>query len=241
MDKNRKTFLDILRILATFAVVIYHVLCSSVSNDPEISAELGTAALSLAGTLKWHVPVFFMITGYLWLNDDKTCTYRNITHNIIRFLLVLLTVGFSYAVMERVFTSGALSARVLFLAFTDVLTGNLWDHMWYLYAAIGIYLFLPAIKPFFKNRQQKEICFFAALLFVFTILFPAVSKTFGCVTPPLASRFLLLLCFMCVWAACWQSFRLRENRGHGSVWTLPCCLPRVSCSTSLGQAACPTC
>lgn len=58
MNHSRKSNVDVLRILAALAVVIYHVLCSSASNDPEVSKSLHTAATAFSAMLKWHVPVF---------------------------------------------------------------------------------------------------------------------------------------------------------------------------------------
>jgi len=75
-SKNRKMYLDMLRIISALAVVIFHVMKSATNNDAAISGQLQSMVNTLAEVLCWHVPVFFMITGHIWLGEDKNCTYK---------------------------------------------------------------------------------------------------------------------------------------------------------------------
>ena len=75
---KRKKGLDDLRIAAAFAVVIFHVMGSSVHNDPAVPAELAQALTRCKAMLQWPVPVFFMITGFLWLRPEKECTFSKV-------------------------------------------------------------------------------------------------------------------------------------------------------------------
>lgn len=174
--KKRNISLDILRSVATIAVVVFHVLSSSTNNDPMVSANVHSNVTAITNMLQWHVPVFFMITGYLWLQDEKECTFKKMIPNIRRFVCVLFTIGFSYAVMERFFDIRSISVSLFLKSITDVLTGNLWDHMWFLYSIIGVYLILPILKKFYANSTECEIKYFVALLFVFSILAPLIYE-----------------------------------------------------------------
>lgn len=180
---ERKSDLDHLRIAAAFAVVLFHVLGSAVHNDPTVSTDLQLSAARWKAMLGWPVPVFFMITGFLQLHPKRECTYRKVWGSLRRFGLVLFTVGFAYALMERVFVAGTLSARLLLLTLGDVFSGRLWDHMWYLYAAIGVYLALPVIRPFFDTQAPGSIRLATALLWLFTVLAPALEDACGYVLP----------------------------------------------------------
>lgn len=171
---KRNASLDILRSLAAIAVVVYHVFGSSANNDPLVSANLHLFITAVSTALQWHVPVFFIITGYLWLQDEKDCTYKKMIPNIRRFIYVLITVGFAYAILERFFESKSFSIALFLNSMAAVLSGNLWDHMWYLYAIIGVYLLLPILKKIFTYATEKELILFAILLFVFNILCPLI-------------------------------------------------------------------
>ncbi len=182
IPSTHKSFLDILRIIAACSVVLFHTIGISTSSDPNAPAAWSEILNAFALGLKWHVPVFFIITGYLWLNNQKVCHYDQVSRNIFRFLAVLFTLGFFYAMLERTFELKTVSLNVLLLSVTDVLTGTLWDHM-YLYSIIGVYLLLPVIKPFFDSQSVKAILIFVVLLFGFTILAPCVSECSGYTVP----------------------------------------------------------
>ena len=197
MNKPRKNHLDLLRVLAAMAVLIFHVVGSSANNDPNASVALRDMAAAFNAMLQWHVPVFFTITGYLWLSSEKECTFKKVFSNIKRFGLVLFTFGLAYAIMARVFTTKTVSIACISSAFLDVLNGSLWDHMWFVYSIIGVYLVLPVLKPFFDHSSLKSISGFAGLLFVFTILLPIVKKEFNYSFPvslPIAAP-MFYICF----------------------------------------------
>lgn len=183
MKQARKYNLDILRIIAALAVVLFHVLGSSANNDPEVPQNIHSLATAFSSILQWHVPVFFMITGYLWLSDEKICTFKKMLPNIRRFVFVLFTFGLVYAIMERFFVTRTVSVALLRASLQDVLNGNLWDHMWFVYAILGIYIVLPVFKPFFVTSSKETITVFSALLYLFTIIFPILKSEIGYSVP----------------------------------------------------------
>ena len=179
MIKKRKVFLDILRVSAALAVALYHVLTGAVSLDPEVPALTAKVIEALSRSLLWHVPTFLLITGFLWLSDEKECTWRKVLPGIRRFALVLATVGLGFAILERFFRFRTFSLELLSWSVLDVLIGNLWDHMWYVYAVIGIYLVLPVIKPYFQHSSVKSIGLLTGLLFILTIFIPNIEHSTG--------------------------------------------------------------
>ena len=183
MIKQRKNFLDILRVTAALGVAMYHVLTGAASLDPAVSEQMAGILGALSRTLLWHVPTFLLITGFLWLSDDKECTYAKVWPAVRRFLIVLFTVGLAYAMLERFFRYRYFSFELFLWSVSDVLIGRLWDHMWYVYAIIGIYLVLPVLKPFFQHSSVKSLSILTGLLFLFTILLHNVERTIGYVFP----------------------------------------------------------
>lgn len=178
MNNSRTVFIDFLRVIASMAVVVLHVLSCFVLN--------GTGAVSVSALekieffrmyLNWAVPVFFMITGYLFLGIKDSCTYGSIKKYIVKFVVILVTLGYFYALLERIFTEG-IGWRVIGLSFVDVFAGRLWAHMWYVYAIIGIYLVLPVLKAFLDASEQN-LKILLILMFVWNILLPDVCSLFG--------------------------------------------------------------
>jgi len=172
---DRKHSIDILRMISAVAVVIIHIISSPVTNrNFEISAKL-IINLNLIHTLmNWAVPVFFMITGYCLLKK-KDCTYRYCFSHVLKYVCILFTVGLFYALLEEIFVTNTINFSVFLKSLLNVISGNLWDHMWYVYSIIGIYLVMPVIHHFFQQRENNFIIL-TILLFVFNILFPTIEQ-----------------------------------------------------------------
>jgi len=119
-----------------------------------------------------------MITGFCVLGDDRECTWQWTVRHVIKFLGILFTVGWFYALLEYVYMERTVSLRAVFLSLVDVLNGNTWTHMWYIYFIIGIYFVLPVIKSHVL-QDQKNVYYLSGLLFISTIWIPAVNNWLG--------------------------------------------------------------
>lgn len=171
----RKYSIDILRIISALAVIIIHVVSAPVANAT------GTLPVSLEEILhlihifmNWSVPVFFMITGYCVLSK-KECTYKYIFSHVGKFIGVLFTVGLFYALLEQVFAFRTVNLEILLTALLNVVSGNSWTHMWYVYTIIGVYLVLPVLHSFFQ-QEERNVYILTMLLFVFTIVVPTIHR-----------------------------------------------------------------
>ncbi len=180
MPDKRIGFIDVLRVLAAVAVAATHVVTASsyVSSFP-VSGRTEELLEQIHTLLRWSVPVFCMITGFLYLGTDRTCTYRSLVKRILRLLGALLAGGMVYSILEQAFTQRQIGISMIGQAFTDVLSGNVWDHLWYLYLAVGIYLVLPVFAPFFKSGSSKEIGILCTVSFLLSIVLPYAAEIFA--------------------------------------------------------------
>jgi surface polysaccharide O-acyltransferase-like enzyme len=191
---ERKHSIDLLRVISCLAVIAIHVISGPMSTYSGILDTNLTSILEKThGLLNWSVPVFFMITGYCIIGK-KEYTYRHCFKHVRKFLVVLATVGFLFALLEEVFIHGRFSFSVLLKSLQNVLNGNLWDHMWYLYAVIGVYLVLPVLHAFMSTEKSNRLIL-TGLLFVFTIVLPSFEKiiTIGIEIP--FGGYLFYVCF----------------------------------------------
>lgn len=163
------------------AVVTLHTASVSFSlcYNESSSINLFTAAYLWVFT-RFCVPVFIMITGALLLDPSKQVDLRKIYTNYVwRILTILGIVGFAYAAIEEIFTLRTLNLGLIPVCIGKVVSGDLWDHMWYLYMLIGLYMVLPLIKKFVNACTQTELDLFLVLLFVFNLLIPALENFVG--------------------------------------------------------------
>lgn len=167
-------WVDHTRVIAAFAVVILHVTAGLVEN-----ATLGSSSWWMGNVMdalvRWCVPIFVMISGFLLLNTKKkdqapeslTTFYQK---RASRILLPLLFWSLFYLAWT------ALRWRVLGqpIVITALLEqwakGMPYYHMWYLHMILGLYLFAPFIKRLLSVLSTNEQIFLCVLLFVFSAL-----------------------------------------------------------------------
>lgn len=172
MSRNHN--IDALRIAAAAAVVALHVASSCMSNNvPAPDAAVNAALNCVHLLMRWATPVFFMITGYC-LTAKEQCTYKYCFSRVLRYVSVLFTVGLLYGLMEEIYAAGRLDGSIAAAAVLRVFSGRLWDHMWFVYAIIGVYLVMPVLHPFLRSSRSNALVLTGLLCF-FTVLCPAVS------------------------------------------------------------------
>lgn len=130
--------------------------------------------------VRWAVPVFVMISGFLLLDPDKDVGLQKLKGYVLRMLAVLVTFGYAYCVIEIVVDKGLSDIPVtLFLSVKNLVEGKSWAHMWYIYMLIGLYVLTPILRAVTKDSSQKEMAVVLLALFVLTIVRPTINIFFG--------------------------------------------------------------
>jgi len=183
MDSNngRVEYLDLLKVISAFAVIIIHVLSPVVAFYSE---NITSGELIIYKTIKyfcsWAVPCFVMITGALLLNTNKEIGYKLLLRKyLLRIIYAIILFGFFYAWLEIIFNEKTISLFQLPIVFYNILTNKLWDHMWYLYMLIGLYLILPILKGFIRNVRDSDFIFILIVLFISNSILPWVTSLFN--------------------------------------------------------------
>lgn len=198
---QRKSNIDLLRIISAFAVIVIHIVsAAAISTTVSVEPNLLHGAKLIHILMNWSVPVFFMITGYC-LSLKQTCTYDYCLRRVANYVCVLFTVGFFYAFLEEVFNVRKINLEVIGSALHNVIIGHLWDHMWYVYAIIGIYLVMPVIHRF-ASGNVKDLKILTAILFVFTIFLDTFESVFPVGFSIPMGGYLFYVCFGCLIAKC---------------------------------------
>lgn len=164
--QQRIHFIDYLRALACFMVVIVHT-CEFfyIGADGGVAIKTvfdGVWVALIDGAFRCSVPLFVMISGYLLLpvatsmaeffrKRLKRVVWPFLIWSILYMALPLLWKGHSapeaLAMLEHLFTN-----------FNDAS-----GHLWFVYMLIGLYLFMPVISPWLATASKKELAFFIVL------------------------------------------------------------------------------
>lgn len=136
--------------------------------------------------VRFAVPAFVMITGFLLLNPQKEMSIKKVLKYILRMGAVLLTVGYIYCLIESVAGKGTANLPSQFVSsFVSLLEGKSWAHMWYVYMLIGMYCLTPLLKAATQYSSKATIQFTLAILFLLTILRSTINSFTGMNFAPL--------------------------------------------------------
>lgn len=177
-QRTRITYFDWLRGAATFAVVVLHMF-NKMLTDHSV-AELGMglvitwSELQLVFT-RWAVPVFLMITGALLLDPRRQLGWDKICRYVARMVAVLLLFCPIYTCMSaRAITLGAIAEGL-----GKALTQDSWDHLWYVYALIGLYLLTPLLAAYQRSTTATQQRGTLLMLAAFTLVIPTINFATG--------------------------------------------------------------
>lgn len=157
--------LDIARIVAVLAIVMIHCSASFVIYYKKGTSEFifGNLFDSIA---RMGVPLFLMISGSLFLDENKEITLKSIIAKNVKSLVIITIVwaiiySGVYNIIFPLILGGTVSIKNIIVG---IVNGHY--HMWYLYMIIGLYVITPFLKKFSCKENKKLVLFFIIISFV---------------------------------------------------------------------------
>jgi len=145
---RKPNYLDILRLVATYGVILLHFCARPWENmGPEQPQWLFFHLLDSA--VRWAVPVFVMISGALFLNPAKEISFTLILRKYI--LRVVTAFAFWSAIYTLIEWGRGTPLSQLPLTF---IKGEY--HMWFLFLIIGLYLFVPLLRRITRTKKGTQ-------------------------------------------------------------------------------------
>ncbi len=179
--KEREAFLDKMRVAATCAVVLLHTV-TGVMDTTDMGPYPAEQKVFLAAMdlICWCVPVFLMISGYLFLAPEKNIRFSDMLRkHCRRMMLALFLFGVPYACLEQMMTERCFRPGMAWEAVLMVLRGESWSHMWYLYLILVLYLVTPPLKWALARFPMGAVYGLEAALASAFSLLPYLSRLFG--------------------------------------------------------------
>ena len=173
MEIKKNKHFEHIRAFSVLAVITIHTMYSALLQFGE-GALVAEKILyrCVMNMMWWAVPCFLMMTGSLLLDSNRKVPLKKLYRKyILRMLLVLLIFGGAFSWMELFFDSRILELRQILQVAYNVLTGNTWAHMWYIYCLLGLYVLLPMYKIFADYASDEQLKYILAILFLFESIF----------------------------------------------------------------------
>lgn len=160
-------WVDNVRFVASFAVVFLHV-SSGIVTSAEVGSLNWWAGNISDSVVRWCVPVFVILTGYLLGDPNKEYGlvqfYRRRMH---RLLIPIVAWSFFYSCLTYL-TGG--EKPVLYLLIEKVGAGVPYYHMWYFYMLIGLYVAAPFLNRLVHMLTDKELVSLTVISFCLSTL-----------------------------------------------------------------------
>lgn len=139
------------------AVVMLHV-ATIVMDANEIGSTYWWFGNIYNSLVRWCVPVFVMISGALLLDPHKQEDLSTFYRKRISRLLIPITT-WSVLFLAWYFIKGTLKgiAPTGLELLGKLLSGTPYEHMWFLYMILGLYLFTPFFRKIITGTTQKEL------------------------------------------------------------------------------------
>lgn len=142
---NRIKYVDMLKVIAIFSIILLHVL--SIFDTTEV---MNLAFTKIKQIPHFGIPLFLMITGMLTLNKDIDLKvfFKK------KFVRIVYPLVFFFAI-----------AYVLHI-YTEFLTTY-----WYCWMVIGVYLAIPLLNILIKHIKPVEMDYFILLIIITSLIY----------------------------------------------------------------------
>ena len=175
---ERSIQLSAARILACIAIVVLHtVFAANEYFIDTVTQGENLVSRIVENNMMWAVPVFLMVTGALQLDTRKALTWRKLYGKYISRVFAALVVFSLLFRLFDIFMDGEkfTAGGFVVTAFTEMITGRGWGHLWYLYLLTGIYVLLPFYRVIADKCSDEELRYLICVLAVFTSVIPAIE------------------------------------------------------------------
>lgn len=180
MQKKHIYFIDYLRVIAVVSVIFSHIIANTNSYyDINIYNSNMFFLYDLLLNLSLiAVPIFLMITGYLLLDEERYFSFNKMFKcYFLKCMLIIIIFGTSFNCIEAIFNTHSFNIESIFKSFIDAVGGKSWNHMWYMYMLLVMYLLIPIFRKLVKNLDDKEYIYLLLLILLFNICFKLSKLT----------------------------------------------------------------
>lgn len=157
-NKKRIFYLDQLRALSIIGVVLIHVsYLWSKSLPVTFNTNIGILFEVLG---RFGVPIFLMLSGVLLLNKEYTI-HEFLKKRFPRIIYPLLFWMIIFVIVSYFFVDSSIIGNMILYV----------QCSWYAWVIIGVYLFLPVINDFIRQKGLKGAEYFVVIVIICSIIY----------------------------------------------------------------------
>lgn len=166
-EKNRIVYLDIIRIIACFLVILVHVTAQHIFDESLSNSSFIIYAayncIAYSG-----VSLYIMISGALIISSEKNNSLKYYISKVFHFYFLYFLWKGIYCIYKAFKLSVTIDKAFIRDTAIEIISGRGYYHLWFLPTIAILYLFAPIIKKAMQN--EKKLCmYFISIFFIFSI------------------------------------------------------------------------
>ena len=169
---NRIVYMDVLRVIACFSVIMIHSSAQYVVKD--IGSFNFWVGNIFDGLARIGVPLFIMISGALMLDKNYQFSTQKIIKHIIRMIVFFVFWSVLYCFIFNIVGSKIIKHESIDIIkiIGSLIKGHY--HLWFVYLIIGLYLIVPLLRLWVNDTNKKYVEYFIILSIIFTYIIPQI-------------------------------------------------------------------
>lgn len=175
MKKKQILWIDVIRAIACFMVVFLHAAVPVLHSFNELPLNDWFAGNVYDSLVRVCVPLFFMISGFLLLQKDETLSIY-FAKRFGKLFIPIIFWSLFFVLWTSLVEENSLPS---FTDFTSILLTPSYYHLWFLYALIGLYLFLPILRKVVSYSDESMLIYYVGVWFIAVSLMPTIEKISG--------------------------------------------------------------
>lgn len=165
-DKNpNMKFLSYTRFVCIILVIFNHILIN-VKNDFHLSIDYNIINFNYLVNY-----LLFMVTGYSYMKSKYHISIRMALVTIFKYYFGVFLFSILFCFLEIYYKSNYIfNYDMIHKTLYNAIHFYTWDHLWYMYVLMYVYLLLPFLSYIYKSENKYILPTFTLLLFL-TIVF----------------------------------------------------------------------
>lgn len=189
IKKEPVYWVDLIRVVAIFLVVMIHVIENIINRWNEYPADIQNIANFYDSITRMSVPLFFMTSGWLLLQKAESIK-DFFAKRFVKVLFPFVVWSLIYLIWSCGITLGG--CKPVFISRLFFIHGT-YHHLWFMYPLIGLYLITPILRLIIAPDKNHILWYFVFLWILFEPISSIANQFFDFRTnfiPPMATEFI---------------------------------------------------
>ena len=176
--KKRIGWIDLIRVTSAFLVIVSHASYQYWAALPGTIPDSYWLFTNFTDTFsRCAVPLFLMVSGYLILKKPNSLKHGyfkrllKIGIPLVVWSVIHLVIQYHYRGVD-----GMGNPVNVYNGIRCILTGNVSEHLWFLYAIISLYIAAPILHSYLKSASRENKIYFLLLWGCACFLWPIISN-----------------------------------------------------------------